>query len=237
MVFLEAPQSAEEVLAVPGAVKAPALFNHVTRGKTPPVTLDQLRVAGYALVIMPGLNSGSAAHAIAGGAGPRGPRRPHIGRSGLPAGEVHGSWPRLLGGPARPLRNGGRVGHGRHTDREDPPQPLRWHPLQAGDIAVATSISRPSSTSSSATTDSATSLLVSATWLTSRRSARPSRTPPAEPASATTWGWSRSARPASPLAPATSAAGWVARRFHLHGVAGDGRGVGAPRRNSRHSRA
>ena len=64
MVFLEAPQSAEEVLAVPGAVKAPALFNHVTRGKTPPVTLDQLRVAGYALVIMPGLNSGSAARAM-----------------------------------------------------------------------------------------------------------------------------------------------------------------------------
>ena len=64
MVFLEAPQSVEEVLAVPGAVKAPALFNHVTRGKTPPVTLDQLRVAGYALVIMPGLNSGSAARAM-----------------------------------------------------------------------------------------------------------------------------------------------------------------------------
>ena len=64
MVFLEAPQSVQEVLAVPGAVKAPALFNHVTRGRTPPVTLDQLRVAGYALVIMPGLNSGSAARAI-----------------------------------------------------------------------------------------------------------------------------------------------------------------------------
>jgi len=64
MVFLEAPQTVSEVLAVPSAVKAPALFNLVPRGKTPPVTAGQLRAAGYALVILPVMNVGSAAHAM-----------------------------------------------------------------------------------------------------------------------------------------------------------------------------
>jgi 2-methylisocitrate lyase-like PEP mutase family enzyme len=64
MVFLEAPQTVEEVMAVPSAVKVPALFNLVPRGKTPPVTAAQLAGAGYALVILPGMSIGSAAHAM-----------------------------------------------------------------------------------------------------------------------------------------------------------------------------
>jgi 2-methylisocitrate lyase-like PEP mutase family enzyme len=64
MVFVEAPQTVEEIMAVPGAVKAPALFNLVPRGKTPPVTVEWLREAGYALVILPVMNIGIAAHAM-----------------------------------------------------------------------------------------------------------------------------------------------------------------------------
>lgn len=64
MVFLEAPQTTEEIMAVPGAVTAPVLFNLVPRGKTPPVTLEQLREAGYALVILPVMNIGGAAFAM-----------------------------------------------------------------------------------------------------------------------------------------------------------------------------
>jgi 2-methylisocitrate lyase-like PEP mutase family enzyme len=64
MVFLEAPQTAEEIMAVPGAVGVPALFNLVPRGKTPAVTLEQLQDAGYGLVILPVMNIGAAATAM-----------------------------------------------------------------------------------------------------------------------------------------------------------------------------
>lgn len=64
MVFLEAPQTEGEIMAVPGAVEVPALFNLVPRGKTPPVTLPQLADAGYGLVILPVMNIGAAAVAM-----------------------------------------------------------------------------------------------------------------------------------------------------------------------------
>ncbi|WP_327673881.1 MULTISPECIES: isocitrate lyase/PEP mutase family protein [unclassified Streptomyces] len=64
MVFVEAPQTVEEVRRVPSEVAAPALFNLVPGGKTPDAGLDVLREAGYALVIMPLLNVGSAAAAM-----------------------------------------------------------------------------------------------------------------------------------------------------------------------------
>lgn len=66
MVFLEAPQTVEEVRRIPAEVGVPALFNVVPGGKTPAVDLDVLREAGYALVIMPALNVGSAAAAMRG---------------------------------------------------------------------------------------------------------------------------------------------------------------------------
>lgn len=66
MVFLEAPQTIEEVRRMPSEVGVPALFNVVPGGKTPAVALDVLREAGYALVIMPALNVGIAATAMRG---------------------------------------------------------------------------------------------------------------------------------------------------------------------------
>lgn len=64
IVFVEAPQTAEQIAKVPGLVSQPALFNLVPRGKTPTVSLDDLKSAGYAIVIAPGLAFGAAAEAI-----------------------------------------------------------------------------------------------------------------------------------------------------------------------------
>jgi len=64
LVFLEAPQTLEQVRDIPSRVKAPALFNLVPRGKTPVVELAELAELGYALVIMPGVCVGSAASAM-----------------------------------------------------------------------------------------------------------------------------------------------------------------------------
>ncbi len=55
MVFLEAPQTLEEVLSVPKLVKGPCLLNVVRGGKTPHVTFEQAREAGYKVAIVPGL--------------------------------------------------------------------------------------------------------------------------------------------------------------------------------------
>ena len=56
MVFLEAPQTIDEVRRLPSSVGAPAVFNLVLGGKTPPVEVTELAELGYALVIAPGLN-------------------------------------------------------------------------------------------------------------------------------------------------------------------------------------
>ncbi|MEM7212707.1 MAG: isocitrate lyase/PEP mutase family protein [Pseudomonadota bacterium] len=53
--FLEAPKTDEEFAAVTQRVNGPCLFNLVLRGKTPPVTVDGLKAAGFALTIMPDL--------------------------------------------------------------------------------------------------------------------------------------------------------------------------------------
>lgn len=53
--FLEAPQSVEEIRAVPRLVRGPCLFNLVFRGKTPPVELAEIEAAGYRLTILPDL--------------------------------------------------------------------------------------------------------------------------------------------------------------------------------------
>lgn len=53
--FLEAPKTDEELDAVCRLVRGPCLFNLVLRGKTPPVTLDRLRLLGFAVCIMPDL--------------------------------------------------------------------------------------------------------------------------------------------------------------------------------------
>jgi 2-methylisocitrate lyase-like PEP mutase family enzyme len=55
MVFLEAPQTLEEVAAVPQLVKGPCLLNVVRHGKTPEVDLRDAERMGYKLAIVPGL--------------------------------------------------------------------------------------------------------------------------------------------------------------------------------------
>lgn len=53
MAFVEAPQTREEVEAVPRRVKGPCLLNVVWRGKTPDVSLDDAEQMGYRVAILP----------------------------------------------------------------------------------------------------------------------------------------------------------------------------------------
>src|SRR6202023_1059584 len=47
MAFVEAPQTLEEVAAVPRQVKGPCLLNVVWRGKTPDISMDDAQAMGY----------------------------------------------------------------------------------------------------------------------------------------------------------------------------------------------
>ena len=54
VLFVEAPQSEEEISAVSEAFPdVPLLFNWVESGKTPPVSLERIRELGFRLVIFP----------------------------------------------------------------------------------------------------------------------------------------------------------------------------------------
>jgi 2-methylisocitrate lyase-like PEP mutase family enzyme len=55
MAFVEAPQTLQEVTAVPHLVKGPCLLNVVWGGKTPEVPFAVAARAGYKLAIVPGL--------------------------------------------------------------------------------------------------------------------------------------------------------------------------------------
>ncbi len=55
MAFVEAPQTIEEVAAVPRLVKGPCLLNVVRGGKTPDLDLGEAQRMGYKLAIVPGL--------------------------------------------------------------------------------------------------------------------------------------------------------------------------------------
>jgi 2-methylisocitrate lyase-like PEP mutase family enzyme len=55
MAFVEAPQTQEEVAAVPRLVKGPCLLNVVRGGKTPDLDLREAERMGYKLAIVPGL--------------------------------------------------------------------------------------------------------------------------------------------------------------------------------------
>jgi 2-methylisocitrate lyase-like PEP mutase family enzyme len=55
MAFVEAPQTAEEVSAVPRLVKGPCLLNVVRGGKTPDLDLREAERMGYKLAIIPAL--------------------------------------------------------------------------------------------------------------------------------------------------------------------------------------
>ena len=53
--FVEAPETLDEVRAVPSRVRGPCLLNYVLGGKTPALDLDEAERAGYRLAIVPGL--------------------------------------------------------------------------------------------------------------------------------------------------------------------------------------
>jgi len=55
MAFVEAPQTLEEVRAVPKLIKGPCMLNVVWRGKTPDVDLADAEAMGYKLSILPGM--------------------------------------------------------------------------------------------------------------------------------------------------------------------------------------
>ncbi|MCW5736802.1 MAG: isocitrate lyase/PEP mutase family protein [Enhydrobacter sp.] len=58
-VFVEAPQTMEEVEKVPKLVKGPCLLNMVRGGKTPDIALADAERMGYAISILPGLLLGN----------------------------------------------------------------------------------------------------------------------------------------------------------------------------------
>jgi 2-methylisocitrate lyase-like PEP mutase family enzyme len=55
MAFVEAPQTIDEITAVPRLVKGPCLLNIVYGGKTPDLDLREAEAMGYKLAILPGL--------------------------------------------------------------------------------------------------------------------------------------------------------------------------------------
>lgn len=64
LIFVEAPQTLDEVRAIPDEFDVPTVFNLVPHGKTPNVSLEDLQAFGYRVVIAPGVCIGSAATAI-----------------------------------------------------------------------------------------------------------------------------------------------------------------------------
>ncbi|NUZ06599.1 isocitrate lyase/PEP mutase family protein [Piscinibacter koreensis] len=55
MAFVEAPQTLDEVAAIPRRVNGPCLFNIVPGGKTPSLKTGDAEALGYRLVIVPGI--------------------------------------------------------------------------------------------------------------------------------------------------------------------------------------
>jgi 2-methylisocitrate lyase-like PEP mutase family enzyme len=53
--FVEAPQTMEEVRAIPKLVKGPCLLNMVWKGKTPEVPIADARAMGFKIMIFPGM--------------------------------------------------------------------------------------------------------------------------------------------------------------------------------------
>jgi 2-methylisocitrate lyase-like PEP mutase family enzyme len=53
LIFVEAPQSIDEIASIPTEVDGPVMFNIVENGSSPPVAFDQLVGWGYRLAIRP----------------------------------------------------------------------------------------------------------------------------------------------------------------------------------------
>lgn len=87
VLFVEAPQTVEQVAAIPPALEVPVIFNIVPGGKSPEVSREQLAEFGYAGAILPGAAVGAAFAAIS-------QAMADIAAGGLPAGPTAG--PRAL---------------------------------------------------------------------------------------------------------------------------------------------
>jgi 2-methylisocitrate lyase-like PEP mutase family enzyme len=53
LIFVEAPQTVDEIAAIPAEVDGPVMFNIVENGASPPVEPEQLEAWGYRLAIRP----------------------------------------------------------------------------------------------------------------------------------------------------------------------------------------
>ena len=53
--FVEAPQTKDELRAVPQEVNGPCLFNYVEGGKTPDIDMQQAQAFGFKIAILPGI--------------------------------------------------------------------------------------------------------------------------------------------------------------------------------------
>jgi 2-methylisocitrate lyase-like PEP mutase family enzyme len=56
VVFVEAPQSVDEIKAVPKSVRGACLFNMVRGGKTPSIGTGEVEAFGYRITIVPGIS-------------------------------------------------------------------------------------------------------------------------------------------------------------------------------------
>lgn len=64
VIFVEAPQTIEEVKRIPTEVHAPVMFNLVTNGRTPHIEPETLQGLGYSFAIVPGACMHVASNAI-----------------------------------------------------------------------------------------------------------------------------------------------------------------------------
>lgn len=64
MIFVEAPGSPEEIARIPMAIKGPALFNMASSGKTPFLSGNEIKEAGFKLAIYPNFALLSAITAV-----------------------------------------------------------------------------------------------------------------------------------------------------------------------------
>ncbi|MBM9465048.1 isocitrate lyase/PEP mutase family protein [Aeromicrobium sp. YIM 150415] len=60
VIFVEAPQTIEQIADIPAAVDVPVIFNVVPGGKSPDVSREQLEEFGYAGAILPAATVGAA---------------------------------------------------------------------------------------------------------------------------------------------------------------------------------
>ncbi|MFJ6076520.1 oxaloacetate decarboxylase [Streptomyces sp. NPDC093065] len=60
VIFVEAPQTLDQVAAIPSAIDVPVIFNVVPGGKSPEVSREQLQQLGYAGAILPAATVGAA---------------------------------------------------------------------------------------------------------------------------------------------------------------------------------